>query len=188
MTTLYLLRHAESIFDPAIPESDWILSENGEAAAHRWVPRLKTLGVTRIYSSPFLRCQNTVAPFAAASGIVVELHPDLRERNLGGFIEDPSDFFATMERLWNDRELRYLSGETGAEVTNRIYETLGELARHHAGETLLVSSHGQALSHFLRCIDPGVDFNFWKEMKNPDLFKVTWDGNNFHHEVMEGKA
>ncbi|TNE35949.1 MAG: histidine phosphatase family protein, partial [Alphaproteobacteria bacterium] len=136
MTTIYLLRHAESVFDPSRPEADWELSSKGEAAARDWVPRLGLLGITKIVSSPYLRCRRTVAPFAGVSGLEVEIYADLRERNLGGFIEDPSDFFATMERLWNDRELRYLSGETGAEVTNRIYETLGELARHHAGETL----------------------------------------------------
>ena len=79
--TLYLIRHADA--DKRNPYSpvDHLreLSEDGWRQAIRIADRLGDAGVTRVLSSPFPRCHQTVEPLARRVGVEVELHPALAE-------------------------------------------------------------------------------------------------------------
>src|SRR5690349_3047397 len=82
-TTLYLVRHAESAPSDDVPEPDWPLSARGVAQASALAPAMRGLGITAIYSSPYLRARHTVAPLAEALGLPVTVRDALRERALG---------------------------------------------------------------------------------------------------------
>ena len=79
--TLYLVRHADA--DKRNPYSpvDHLreLSEDGWRQATRIADRLGDSGLTRVLSSPFPRCRQTVEPLARRVGVEVELHPALAE-------------------------------------------------------------------------------------------------------------
>ena len=79
--TLYLIRHADA--DKRNPYSpvDHLreLSEDGWRQAIRIADRLGDSGLTRVLSSPFPRCRQTVEPLARRVGVEVELHPALAE-------------------------------------------------------------------------------------------------------------
>ncbi len=95
-----VLRHAE-----ACPRGDWSgddaerpLLEPGRAQAERIWPLLAAYGVTRVVTSTSLRCVETVAPYADAAGVALELEPRLSEegasakrvrRILEGLADDP---------------------------------------------------------------------------------------------------
>ena len=55
------------------------LTPKGEVQAESLVATLAAFDVTRILSSPYLRCTQTVAPLAAARGLAVEPCDDLAE-------------------------------------------------------------------------------------------------------------
>ncbi len=79
--TLYLIRHADAgKRDPYSP-SDHLrgLSEDGLRQAARIADRLADSGVTRVLSSPYPRCVETVAPLAHRLGVEVEAEPVLAE-------------------------------------------------------------------------------------------------------------
>jgi len=76
-----LVRHAK-----AGDRDDWDgpddlrpLTPKGEAQAGALVTTLSRYDVTRVLSSPYLRCSQTVAPLAAAKGLAVEPSDDLAE-------------------------------------------------------------------------------------------------------------
>jgi 8-oxo-dGTP diphosphatase len=76
-----VVRHAH-----ALSRSEWVeddarrpLSGRGLKQADRLVPRLLELKPTRILSSPYLRCLETVRPLASACGLAVEEEPRLAE-------------------------------------------------------------------------------------------------------------
>jgi len=76
-----LVRHAK-----AGERQDWNgpdearpLTADGRAQADGLVPTLAGFEVTRILSSPYLRCTETVEPLAAARGLEVEPSPALAE-------------------------------------------------------------------------------------------------------------
>ncbi len=76
-----LVRHAKAGDRGAWDEPDDLrpLTPKGEAQAEALVTTLAGLGITRVLSSPYLRCSQTVAPLAAAHGIAVEPSDDLAE-------------------------------------------------------------------------------------------------------------
>jgi 8-oxo-dGTP diphosphatase len=98
-SALVLLRHSE-----AMKRKDWDrkdtlrpLTEDGLAAADRLVDVLAALGVNRIFSSDAERCTATVAPYAAAIGRPVHLHPEISER---GFEADPTGLEGLAGKTW----------------------------------------------------------------------------------------
>ena len=79
--TLYLIRHADAGKRNPYSPSDHLreLSEAGWRQATRIAGRLGDAGVSRVLSSPSLRCRQTVEPLAARLGLSVESHSALAE-------------------------------------------------------------------------------------------------------------
>lgn len=76
ITTVILVRHAEKgTDDPKDPE----LSEAGKQRAQHLAQVLKEIKVDAIYSTPYKRTRNTVAPLAEAKGVSV-LNYDLSKK------------------------------------------------------------------------------------------------------------
>lgn len=180
MTTLFLLRHAECEPSDLLPEPDWPLSEVGKRQADERVQKLAPLDLSKIYSSPYRRAISSVEPIARHKSFEINLIDDLRERKVGGFFKDPEEFFATMERLWLAPERSIGAGESGASARDRFCTALALIARENEGERVLISTHGQVLSLFLKTMESSVDHAFWRAMKNPDLFEVKWARGKFH--------
>jgi len=78
----YLFRHAEKAVDPG--NRDPALTDEGQARAAYLSGYLKGEGVTRIFSSDYIRTRDTVAPLAAAAGLEIEIYDP---RDLPGFAE-----------------------------------------------------------------------------------------------------
>jgi 8-oxo-dGTP diphosphatase len=79
--TAFLVRHAK-----AGSREKWVgsdekrpLSKSGLLQAHGLVEQLRGASLTRILSSPYLRCVQTVEPLAAARGLDVEIEAKLAE-------------------------------------------------------------------------------------------------------------
>ncbi|MCY3805709.1 MAG: histidine phosphatase family protein [bacterium] len=79
--TLYLIRHADAGKRDPYSHDDHLrgLSEDGMRQAVRIADRLGDAGVTRVLSSPFPRCVQTVEPLARRLGVEVESQPVLAE-------------------------------------------------------------------------------------------------------------
>jgi hypothetical protein len=48
----------------------------------------------------------------------------------------------------------------------------------HPGKTLLMSSHGNAISLYLNKLDSTFGYTKWQAMKSPDLFRIIFDGDS----------
>jgi 8-oxo-dGTP diphosphatase len=98
-STVVLLRHAEAVKRKAWTGKDTArpLTERGSSTAERLVGVLAALGVDRVLSSDAERCRATVAPYAAAAGLPIELHPEISER---GFEKDPSGLEGMAAAAW----------------------------------------------------------------------------------------
>lgn len=88
--TLVLVRHSRAVKRSVwnrpsrrSPEQDEatrpLTSDQGEERARALVPILAAFGVTRVVTSPWRRCVDTVAPYAAATGVELETEPAITE-------------------------------------------------------------------------------------------------------------
>lgn len=173
-TTVFLLRHAESTVDPDLPESDWPLSEAGFQQARELCTTLASLGIEHVVSSPFVRAVDTVRPFCKAAGVDLQIDRGLRERRLSGrWIRD---FEGILRKTWEDFELALPGGESSRECQERIVNCVSRLASARRGRVLLVSSHGNAIGLFLNALDHAFGWAEWRAMRNPDLFRIVFNG------------
>ena len=86
--TLLLVRHAHAVGRGSWsgPDLERPLSAAGTRRSNRVVPLLRAYQPDRLISSPALRCTQTLAPYAAASGLDLVLRRGLSEE---GFAESP---------------------------------------------------------------------------------------------------
>lgn len=120
ITTVFLVRHAEKAESPA---DNPPLNETGLWRAQVLAHTLGKAGITAIYTSQFLRTQQTAAPLAAQLGI------------------KPTVMTLTASPT-NPREI---SSQSILAIVQDIY-------RHHAGETILVVGHTNSVPPVIRML------------------------------------
>jgi len=165
---IYLLRHCDKTAEAA--ESP--LSAKGFAQAENLVPTLSKLGIKRILCSPYLRTQQSVAPFAKAAGLMVQTTDALMEWQLAGEMRD--DWKAVLERGLSDPHAKAEGGESAAEVWARAQPVLRAsaptlLVTHGGWLTVVLGHHGRP--HSLEAL---------LALKSPDLFSLTPTGATRH--------
>lgn len=177
VTTLYLIRHAQSLPHPDQAEPDWPLSEVGQAQARGLAAVLEPLGIQRIYCSPYRRCRETLAPFAESAGLEVALDPGLRERRIAACWM--SDFRDVWRRSWQDFAYALEGGESSWACRERIAAAAAAIAARHPGETIALGSHGNALGLLLNSIDPAFGFREASALRTPDIVRVGRQNGRF---------
>jgi 2,3-bisphosphoglycerate-dependent phosphoglycerate mutase len=172
-----LVRHAEAVASgtPGYADDDRPLSDEGRHAADELAEELEPFQVNAVYSSPYPRSVETVAPTARRRGLEVQLLPDLRERRLS---EAPlDDWRAHLQLAWLDADYAPEGGETGRAAQRRAIAILDLLrSRHPDGGRVIVGSHGNLISLILHALEPQVDFGFHMAMPMPAIYRLTHDG------------
>ena len=118
---LYLVRHAKAGSRSAFKGDDRLRPLSGpgrrqaKAIAKRLAPLLKDTGVTTFYSSPSIRCIETLQPLANAIGAEVEADDRLAEG---------SRYVAVLDMLWSLPDGTVLCSHGDV-----IPETIGALER-----------------------------------------------------------
>jgi 8-oxo-dGTP diphosphatase len=95
---LVIIRHAVSRSRSKWPDEDSLrpLNARGRERAEALIPILAAYGVTRVVTSPAVRCVETVLPYALASDIQARLKSGLSEE---GFADQPERAPAHLTRL-----------------------------------------------------------------------------------------
>jgi probable phosphoglycerate mutase len=156
---LCLIRHGETAWNAegrVQGQTDVPLSAVGEAQARAVGAALAGQRFAALYASDLARVRQTAAPAAAALGLEPRLDPRLRERHYGKF--ETLTYAEARERLpadyarFRDKDLDYDfgSGERLRDFHARAIACVGEIAARHAGETVLVFTHGGILEMVYR--------------------------------------
>jgi phosphoserine phosphatase len=157
-----LLRHGQTGWNVgAGPErfrgrTDLPLDATGEAQAEGVGRRLAAAPIAAIYASPLQRARQTVAPLAGRLGLPVHEHEGLIDINYGlwqGLThEEAAKAYPELHRLWRTRpdRVRFPKGESLADVRDRLYTLLGQLAEVHPGQTIVLVGH-QIVNKVLVC-------------------------------------
>ena len=183
MNTFYLVRHAEGnlTLDENRP-----LSERGHLDAKQAAEILLKYPISVIYSSPYLRARQTIAPLSSRLEIDVQSEPDLCERKLND--GQAVDFLKAVEATWEDFSFAHPGGESNSAAQQRGVGVLSRVDQRHQEDHIVISTHGNLLALTLNHFEPSIDFNFWKSMTFPDIYKlnINADGQPVIHRLWDG--
>ena len=161
MTRFIVVRHGETRWNVEARiqgQRDSDLTEEGVAQAEALGERLAGERFDRIVSSDLGRAHETARRIAAACGREITLDVRLRERHFGqgeGLLYDevdrlhPGAFSRVRE---TDPDYVIPGGESRRQFHARVVAGFEALARAHAGETVVVVTHGGVLATLYRHI------------------------------------
>jgi probable phosphoglycerate mutase len=155
--TVLVMRHGESEGNVSrrlsAAEPGGGLTDRGRQQARAAAEVLAERNVARVYCSPLLRARQTASELAAALGagepVVLQ---GMREFGLGDLEGSDSDAdWARVDAVfdaWLDGDLQAAlpGAESGRDVVARVRDDLDGVADLHRGETVVVVSHGGAMS------------------------------------------
>ena len=175
MTHVYFVRHAQPNYENHDDRSRE-LSPKGLADRALAADYLRDKGVDAVLSSPYRRAVDTVAPLAEELGLAIEPVADFRERRVdSGWIED-FDSFA--RRQWADFSYKLSDGESLGEVQARNLRALNGVLERFAGRTVVIGSHGTALSTVIHHFRPGFGYESFERIRPimPWVVHLVFDG------------
>jgi probable phosphoglycerate mutase len=152
-TELVLVRHGETAWNSIgrmQGHLDVPLNQLGLRQARALGQRLSDEHFDALYSSDLSRALQTVAQLANA-GHVIQREPRLRERHYGplqGLTAEEAT--ARYAQLWSQYRARHPDmvlegGETLRNFCARVSDFINELLQRHAGQRVLLSTHGGVL-------------------------------------------
>ena len=177
MTNIYFVRHAEPNYnnhDDLTRE----LSAKGMKDRALVTDFLADRQVDVVLSSPYKRAVDTVAHFASLQDLPITTIHDFRERKVDSSWID--DFDAFTRNQWADFNYKLTDGETLAEVQKRNIAALQEVIEHHRGKTVVIGSHGTALSTIVNYFAPQFGIAEFTRIKSimPWIVRFSFMGND----------
>ena len=154
MTMLWLIRHGETSWNAegrVQGQTDVPLSEVGHAQARAVAALFAGRRIDALYSSDLQRVTQTAQPAAQALGLAIRVEPLLRERHYGMFetltyaevkVRHPQEYARFRA---HDPEFDFRGGEGLRAFFERSVACLAGIATRHAGEDVLVFTHGGVL-------------------------------------------
>ena len=151
---LWLIRHGETSWNAegrVQGQTDVPLSEVGHAQARAVAILLAGRNFGALYSSDLQRVTQTAQPVAAALGVAIRIEPMLRERHYGMFetmtyaevkVRYPQEYARFRA---HDPEFDFRGGEGLRAFFERAVACLSGIAARHAGQDVLIFTHGGVL-------------------------------------------
>lgn len=174
MTELFFVRHARVLYthdDRTRP-----LSKQGQASVPLVTEAFKSIHLDGIVSSPYDRVLDTIQGVASDKGLKIEQYDDLRERKVAHEFID--DFQTFTNKQWSDFDYHLDGGESLREVQDRGIRVLKSILDKYEGKSIMVGTHGTFLAVQLKYFRPELGFDFWRQIRMPDIYKATFDGHS----------
>ena len=175
MTTVYFIRHAEPNYKNHDDQSRE-LSPKGLQAAQDLPRFFENITIDAFYSSPFKRAIDTILPLAKSREKEIDTIDKFRERQISKiWIEDFSRFAKTQ---WQDFTYHLDNSESLKQVQTRNIEALNNLLVKHPHQTLVIGSHGTALSTIVNYYQPSFDYEDFLAIQHvfPWIVRLEFDG------------
>ena len=196
-TIIYIIRHAETIDEEGIRNTDEtmqeinekeILSIKGELDSKEISENEELKNIDAIWCSNYTRAKQTAKYISKENNIQYNLDKRLCERKLGN-IEDLAKFMNDKETRDPSREqlafpdFKTRDGESVNETNKRMNDFISEMLEKYQGKRVAVVSHGGAIKFYLLSycnVNEKLNLEFkGKELNiaSPSLLKLTFRGN-----------
>ncbi|MDQ0112375.1 histidine phosphatase family protein [Paenibacillus harenae] len=177
MTTIYMVRHAESPYMDG-SERTRGLSVEGKKKARQVADLLINEGINLIVSSPYARAKLTVEGLAHKLNLDIIEIEDLRERHFAGDDYKISDeeFVPAVNRMFEDPSYALPGGESNLVCQNRAVAALKTLLIEHNGSKIAIGTHGNVMTLMIGYFDSSFGFDFLMQTDKPDVYKLEFEG------------
>ena len=182
MKSIYFVRHSIRDFnnreDRLVP-----LTDEGHILAKGLSSFFTDKHITKIYSSPYLRAFQTIEPVAETLDKDIILEEDLRERTVGEWVDNFSEFSTNQ---WNDFNFKLDNGESLNEVKYRMLSIYKEILTQNESN-IIISGHGTSLAVlFNEILDGEFGLEEFNKMKMPDIYCAEYQNNTLINFKREG--
>lgn len=178
MQRLLFITHPEVVVDPAVPVTDWRLSDAGLARMRAFCRGPEARGVGAVWSSPERKAVQAAGLFAEVRGLEAKVDPDLGEndRSATGYL--PAAAFEQVADAFFARPDQSVRGwERAVDAQARVRGAVARIVAQHRGGDLAIVAHGAVGALMLcalrgaaisRTADQPFQGNFWAA-RLPDL-------------------
>jgi 2,3-bisphosphoglycerate-dependent phosphoglycerate mutase len=172
LTNLYLVRHAHSTYTPE--ELKRPLSEKGLKDAYKVKELLREENIDHVISSPYLkRAIQTVEGIALTLGREIQIVDEFKERKLTK--EDVNDFEQAIRKVWDNPDFfSWEGGESNKSAQQRGIKGIEMALDKYEGKNVVVGTHGNIMVLMMNYFDEQYDFEFWKKLAMPDIYKLSF--------------
>ena len=176
MTTIYFVRHCK-------PDSSWQddrtrpLTQEGVEDSFEVARILKEKGIDLFISSPYKRSFDSIKPVAELCKKEIQTDERLRERKAGPNGNNHEMF----QKRWSDFSYAEPDGESIGSVQKRNIEALEEILKNHEGKTIVIGTHGTALSSIINYYEPSFNADSFMEIIDfmPWILRMDFDGTKY---------
>jgi len=173
MTEIYLVRHAK-------PDHSWEedetrpLTDEGKTDTRIVADFFREIHVDFFLSSPYVRSVDTVRPSAAEKNMTIATDTRLREREKGRNGNSPEMF----RKRWANFSFHEEGGESLEMVQHRNMEALEEILEEREGQSVVIGTHGTAMSSILHHYDPAFQVDDFLRIIDfmPYIVRLTFQG------------
>jgi broad specificity phosphatase PhoE len=189
MTTLFLVRHGETIWHAEnryAGSSDIALTELGIVQAVRLAEWASMQRIDAVYASDLSRALITAMPSATALGLTISIDSALREVDFGQGEGLTSE---EMRASFPDVAAQFVAhpatsplpgGESGADAAERAWSSLERIVAERRDETVLVVMHS-TLMRLILCRALGIPLDRYRSVfpsvLNVGITTVSWTAN-----------
>ncbi|MCR5005970.1 MAG: histidine phosphatase family protein [Clostridiales bacterium] len=170
-TTVIFVRHAQAVQNE--DDRNRPLTEAGLKDAGIVLETLRGRDIHVFASSPYQRSLQTILETSRYFDLPIFTDERFRERKVG--TDEPS----MLKNRWADFSFAEKDGECLQHVQDRNIAALQALLHEHAGKTIVVGTHGTALSTILHYYDPTFDVNGFLRIVDwmPYIVELVFEGD-----------
>ncbi len=170
-TSVIFVRHAQAVYGKDDRERP--LTEAGLADRAIVAEALDGREIDVFLSSPYRRSMETIQPAADLRRMKILTDERFRERKVGNHTED------ALAMRWADFSFAEAGGESLCSVQKRNMEALQDVLRNYEGQTVVIGTHGTALSTILNHYIPGFGLKDFLRIVHwlPYIIELTFDGD-----------
>lgn len=173
MTQIYFVRHAQ-------PAHSWEndktrpLTDEGIEDSKQVTDYLKDIAVDLYISSPYKRSIATIMGSANNHNMTITTDDRLRERTKG----TDGNNLGMFQKRWSDMDFHENGGESINMVQKRNIEVLLKLLTDYKDKTIVIGTHGTALSSIFNYFDPSFGCDDFLRIIDfmPYVALMTFDG------------
>lgn len=195
LCTIYIVRHGESeanvliskgeVFDLLLEEKSH-LSEKGKQQVAQLAEKLKKINFDAIFSSDYIRAQETAEILKHERKLAVLTHHAIRERQFGKWAGRwhlvRSKLQEEIRKIPEDQKTKYSFEDVEVEenLISRFSTFIREIAVAYPGKTVLVVSHSNSMRMFLYKLGYGTYHQISAgAIDNAGYYVVESDGTDF---------